>query len=259
MSLNPKIGDWAGRRIWVVGASSGIGHALAHNLLMNGARVVISARNTDPLDKLATSHPEQALVLALDVTDSAGWLTAYETITARWQGIDHFIFCAADYQPMRAWELDVRKAQNMVNTNLMGVIHGVATVLPDMLQRQQGSISMIASVAGYMGLPKSLIYGPTKAAMINFAEALYVDVHQKGIAVSVINPGFVDTPLTRDNNFTMPALLTPEQATAEIISGLEDGEFEIHFPKRFTHWLRMVRRLPYFLKFRIIAEVANRS
>lgn len=259
MSLNPKIGDWAGRRIWIVGASSGIGHALAHTLLLSGARVAISARTTAPLDMLANRYPGQALALALDVTDPAGWQTACEAITARWQGIDHFIFCAADYQPMRAWELDVRKAEKMVNTNLMGAIHGVATVLPDMLQRQQGSISMIASVAGYMGLPKSLIYGPTKAAMINFAEALYVDLHQKGIAVSVINPGFVDTPLTRANNFSMPALLTPEQAAAEIISGLEDGEFEIHFPKRFTRWLRMVRRLPYFLRFRIIAEVANRS
>lgn len=259
MSLNPKIVDWAGKRIWVVGASSGIGHALARTLLLKGARVAISARNSVPLDTLASSNPEQVQVLALDVTDPSGWQAAHEAIAARWQGLDHFIFCAADYQPMRAWELDISKAEKMVSTNLTGVISGVATVLPDMLRRKQGAITMIASVAGYMGLPRSLIYGPTKAAMINFAEALYVDLHDKGIAVSVINPGFVETPLTRANNFTMPALLTPEQAAAEIISGLEDGEFEIHFPKRFTGWLRMVRRLPYFLKFRIIAEVAKRS
>lgn len=259
MSLNPVVTDWQKQRVWVVGASSGIGHALAQLLLQNGAMVATSARKTDSLDELASLYPEQSLVLALDVTSEAEWQSTYQTIAAHWQGLDHLIFCAADYQPMRAWELDTGKAANMVNTNLMGVIYGVAAVLPDMLQRKQGGISMIASVAGYMGLPKSLIYGPTKAAMINFAEALYLDLHDKGIGVSVINPGFVDTPLTKTNDFAMPALLTPAEAASAIMKGIEAGEFEIHFPKRFTRWLRVIRRLPYSIRFRILAEVSKKS
>lgn len=259
MSLNPVVTDWQKQRVWVVGASSGIGHALAQLLLQNGAMVATSARKTGSLDELASLYPEQSLVLALDVTSEAEWQSAYQTIAAHWQGLDHLIFCAADYQPMRAWELDTGKAANMVNTNLMGIIYGVAAVLPDMLQRKQGGISMIASVAGYMGLPKSLIYGPTKAAMINFAEALYLDLHDKGIGISVINPGFVDTPLTKTNDFAMPALLTPAEAASAIMKGIEAGEFEIHFPKRFTRWLRVIRRLPYSIRFRILAEVSKKS
>lgn len=259
MSLNPVVTDWQKQRVWVVGASSGIGHALAQLLLQNGAMVATSARKTGSLDELASLYPEQSLVLALDVTSEAEWQSAYQTIAAHWQGLDHLIFCAADYQPMRAWELDTGKAANMVNTNLMGIIYGVAAVLPDMLQRKQGGISMIASVAGYMGLPKSLIYGPTKAAMINFAEALYLDLHDKGIGVSVINPGFVDTPLTKTNDFAMPALLTPAEAASAIMKGIEAGVFEIHFPKRFTRWLRVIRRLPYSIRFRILAEVSKKS
>lgn len=259
MSLNPVVTDWQKQRVWVVGASSGIGHALAQLLLQNGAMVATSARKTGSLDELASLYPEQSLVLALDVTSEAEWQSAYQTIAAHWQGLDHLIFCAADYQPMRAWEIDTGKAANMVNTNLMGIIYGVAAVLPGMLQRKQGGISMIASVAGYMGLPKSLIYGPTKAAMINFAEALYLDLHDKGIGISVINPGFVDTPLTKTNDFAMPALLTPAEAASAIMKGIEAGEFEIHFPKRFTRWLRVIRRLPYSIRFRILAEVSKKS
>lgn len=259
MSLNPKINDWHRKRIWIIGASSGIGHALAQQLLKNGALVAISARNADSLNELASGYRDQSLALPLDATDEAGWKTAYAAITTHWQGLDLFVYCAADYQPVRAWELDSQNAGKMVEVNLMGAIRGVATVLPDMLQNKQGSISMIASVAGYMGLPKSLIYGPTKAAMINFAEGLYLDLHDKGIGVSVINPGFVDTPLTKTNDFAMPALLTPDAAAAEIISGLEKGEFEIHFPKRFTRWLRFARQLPYPIRFRILAEVAKKS
>lgn len=259
MSLNPVVTDWQKQRVWVVGASSGIGHALAQLLLQNGAMVATSARKTGSLDELASLYTEQSLVLALDVTSEAEWQSAYQTIAAHWQGLDHLIFCAADYQPMRAWELDTGKAANMVNTNLMGIIYGVAAVLPDMLKRKQGGISMIASVAGYMGLPKSLIYGPTKAAMINFAEALYLDLHDKGIGISVINPGFVDTPLTKTNDFAMPALLTPAEAASAIMKGIEAGEFEIHFPKRFTRWLRVIRRLPYSIRFRILAEVSKKS
>ena len=108
-----------------------------------------------------------------------------------------------------------------------------------------GHVSLVSSVAGFRGLPKSLAYGPTKAALINLAEALYLDLHALGMGVSVVNPGFVATPLTARNDFTMPALITPEAAAAAIVRGWEDGEFDIHFPKRFTRWMKWLRLLPY--------------
>jgi short-subunit dehydrogenase len=110
---------------------------------------------------------------------------------------------------------------------------------------QRGHISLMGSVAGYRGLPNSLAYGPTKAALINLTETLYLDLHGQGIGVSLINPGFVDTPLTRQNQFKMPALITPEKAAQEILKGWAHGEFEIHFPKRFTRWMKALQLLPY--------------
>ncbi|MFN3587356.1 MAG: SDR family NAD(P)-dependent oxidoreductase [Moraxellaceae bacterium] len=243
----------------MVGASSGIGLALAEHLLAAGALLAVSARKTAALDVLASRHPGRVEVLALDVTSAGDWEAAHAALQRRWEAVDHFIFCAADYQPVRAWELDAARAARMVDTNLTGALRGVACVLPAMLARGAGHVALVASVAGYMGLPKSLVYGPTKAALINFAEALYLDVHPRGVGVSVINPGFVDTPLTKQNDFAMPALLTPAEAARAIADGIMAGEFEIHFPRRFTTWLRLLRRLPYRLKFRLLAEVAKKS
>lgn len=259
MSLNTRVTDWKNRRIWIIGASSGIGYALASKLLQQGARVAMSARHTEQLELLASAWPQNSSVLMLDVCNEQAWSTTYQTLKEKWNGIDHLVFCAADYEAVRAWTLDIKRIRQMVNTNLEGPMIAVATVLPDMLSANNGSISIIASVAGYMGLPKSLVYGPTKAALINFCESLYLDVHDKGIGVSVINPGFVDTPLTQKNDFTMPALISPDMAAHKIIQGLEDGSFEIHFPKRFTLWLRLIRTLPYFLRFPLLSKVAGSS
>lgn len=259
MSLNPRIPDWRERRVWIVGASSGIGAALADALAARGACVAVSARSAAPLEAIAARAPGQVRVLPFDVNDTTAWTEATAILAHEWKGIDHFIFCAAAYKPVRAWELSPALVQEMVGTNLTAAMNGVATVLPPMLARGNGAISLIASVAGYTGLPKSLVYGPTKAALINFCESLYLDVHPRGLAVHVINPGFVATPLTAQNDFHMPALLTPEQAAIEIIQGLEEGRFEIHFPRRFTAWLRLLRRLPYRLRFRLLGKVAEQS
>lgn len=259
MSLNLPITAWASQRVWIVGASSGIGLALAEALLNRGARVAVSARKTAPLAELASRHPDTALAVPMDITRAEDWPEAHGRIIDAWQGIDIMVFCAAAYHPVRAWEIDTDLASRMIDTNLTSALRGIATVLPGMLGKGQGHISLIASVAGYMGLPKSLVYGPTKAALINLAESLYLDVHDKGIGVSIINPGFVDTPLTKGNDFKMPALTSPAVAAEEIIKGLEHGQFEIHFPKRFTCWLRMIRRLPYPVKFRLLKEVAKKS
>jgi short-subunit dehydrogenase len=259
MSLNPPIRDWRGRRVWVVGASTGIGHALALQLIAQGAQVAVSARSEEKLRVLAEQHPGRVTVIPLDVTDTAAWQTAHARLQEKWQGLDQIVICAAAYHSVRAWELQVEDIGRMVTTNLQGAMTGVATVLPAMLARGSGAISMIASVAGYTGLPRALVYGPTKAALINFCEALYLDVHGRGLTVHLINPGFVNTPLTQQNEFRMPALISSEKAAAEMLVGMAKGQFEIHFPRRFTHWLRLMRRLPYSLRFPLLARVAERS
>ena len=122
------------------------------------------------------------------------------------------------------------------------------------MQAKSGGIALVSSVAGYRGLPKSLIYGPTKAALINLAETMYIDLKEKGLDVYLICPGFVKTPMTDKNDFEMPSLITPEAAALEIINGFEKGEFEIHFPKRFTNMLKILRHLPYSLYFAAIKK-----
>lgn len=259
MSLNTPVHDWSLQRVWVVGASSGIGHALAQTLLGKGARVAVSARRCEPLHALVEQHIGSALALPLDMTENSAWDSAYAELMAHWGGFDWIVFCAADYLPIRAWELDRDRAARLIDVNLTGTLRGVATVLPDLLARGHGGIAIVASVAGYMGLPKALVYGPTKAALINFAESLYLDVKPKGLDVCVINPGFVATALTAQNDFDMPALMTADEAAAEIIAGLERGQFEIHFPKRFTRMMQLIRRLPDRMRLAILTKIAEKS
>jgi NAD(P)-dependent dehydrogenase (short-subunit alcohol dehydrogenase family) len=141
--------------------------------------------------------------------------------------------------------------------NYSGALRVLEAVLPHLLQRRAGHISLISSVAGFRGLPQGLAYGPTKAALINLAETLYLDLRPHGIGVSLINPGFVETPLTAQNPFTMPALITPPQAADEILQGWARGTFDIHFPKRFTHWLKLMRLLPYRLYFTAVRRLTG--
>lgn len=244
MAMNPTVRDWRGRRVWIVGASTGIGAALAETLIGAGARVALSARKREALDALATKDP-RTVVLPLDVTDAAQVNSAHSTLVGHWGGIDDVLLVAGSYQAMRAWELDPEVIRKLFDVNVQGVVHVTAAVLPEFLRRGEGRIAIVASVAGYRGLPKALAYGPTKAALINFAEGLYFDLAPKGIAVHVVNPGFVRTPLTDGNDFKMPALIEPSEAAAFTLRGIERGHFEIHYPKRFTGWLKFFRLLPY--------------
>lgn len=244
MALNNRFTDWKGRRVWLVGASTGIGAALAALLLERGARVALSSRSRDALEALAAGRGN-ALVLAADVTDAAQLAAAHAQIVAAWGGVDLAVFNAGTHAPVRAWELDLVQARRLVDTNLMGVLNGLAAALPDMLAKKDGAVAVVASVAGYSGLPTSLIYGATKAGLINLAETLYLDLVPKGLGVHLVCPGFVETPLTAKNEFAMPALIPAAEAAREIVAGIERGEFEIHFPKRFTRLVKFLRLLPY--------------
>jgi NAD(P)-dependent dehydrogenase (short-subunit alcohol dehydrogenase family) len=260
--LNPRIDTWAGRRVWVVGASSGIGAELARALHRRGARVAVSARRREALQALFESAPDgqpsAALqVLPLDVNDSAAVSAAAATLQASWGGIDLVLWVAGIYQPMRAQNFELDRARAMLQTNLVAVYSALDAVLPMLLTQGRGAIALVSSVAGYSGLPQSLAYGPTKAALINLAETLYLDLHPLGIGVHLINPGFVDTPATAGNTFPMPALITAQDAAEATLAGLEAGRFEIHFPARFTLWLKFARILPYRLYFGLIRRITG--
>jgi len=246
MALNHPIRDWQDRRCWIIGASTGIGAALAGKLAALGARVAVSARRAGPLEEMVGGFPTgKGLAVPLDITDSLALEKAAARVVKQWGGIDLVVLMAGEYKPMRAWQLDLGAARSMVEVNLMGYYNALAAVVPRLVEQKGGTIALVSSVAGYRGLPKSLVYGPTKAAVINLAEALYLDLNPKGIGVCVVNPGFVRTPMTDQNDFKMPALIEPGEAADEIVAGLGRGEFEIHFPKRFTRFLKVLQLLPY--------------
>ena len=252
MSLNPRIPSWAGKTVWLVGASTGIGRATASALHAAGARVVISARNAEALDSFVATHARSDAI-ALDATDRDAMHNAAARITSIYGGIDLAIYCAGTYTALRATAFDLDVALRHVQVNHVGALVMLDAVLPQMLAQAKtgrgGHISLVSSVAGFRGLPQSLAYGPTKAALINLAETLYLDLQPQGIGVSLVNPGFVATPLTAQNEFKMPALITPKEAAQAILRGWRHGEFEIHFPKRFTRWMKALRHLPYGLYF----------
>ena len=250
MSYNSPITDWHGKSVWLVGASSGIGRATASALHAQGAKVFVSARNNRALDVFAAEHPG-AVPVPVDAGNAASVNSAAQTVLAAGP-LDLVLYCAGYYKEMRATEFDLQVMLQHQQVNYVGALYVLAAVLPHFVARKAGHISLISSVAGYRGLPKSLAYGPTKAALINLAETLYVDLQDSHVGVSLICPGFVETPLTAQNKFTMPGLIKPEQAAEEILRGWQRGEFEIHFPKRFTLWMKALSLLPNALYFPII-------
>lgn len=289
--LNPAIRDWRGQRVWLFGASTGIGAALARDLARRGARLALSARSADKLAALsgeiigeiageivggsaagaaasiaadnsrsaasaaaATGAVFVPLLLPCDAVDGESLAQAWARLLDAWGGVDVAIYLAGDYTPMRADAIDMAVARRLLDVNLIGAIAFTALVAPQLKIQRAGQIALTASVAGYCGLPKSLIYGASKAALINFTETLYLDLAPHGVGVRVINPGFVATPLTAQNDFTMPALQTPEQAAAAIVAGFASGDFAIDFPKRFTRVMKLLAHLPYRLFFPLVSR-----
>jgi len=247
------IDSFVNQRIWVIGASSGIGEACAKAFMNAGAKVALSSRRVERLSALAQSAElGKTLVLSLDVTHQEQLISAYQSILEAWGGLDLLLFVSGVYTPLRADNFDFEIAQKTIDANLLGPMRAVSIVLPNMLKNHAGHIAIVGSVAGYSGLPKALAYGPSKAGIINFCETLYYDLLPQGVGVHMISPGFVATEATAQNNFEMPALITAEEAAREILAGLQAGEFDIHFPKRFSGFLKFLRILPYPLYFWIV-------
>lgn len=254
--LNTPITDWRGRRVWLVGASSGIGAALARELAARGASLALSARRRDKLEELVAACPG-ARVEPLDVTRPGDFPRVRDGLLGAWGGLDVVILNAGTYRPLRAWELTPELIRETLRTNLEGLLDGVAAALPPLLEGGSGALVLMGSVAGYGGLPRATLYGPSKAALINLAEVLYLDLAPRGVSVFLVNPGFVATPLTARNDFPMPALISAEEAASRILAGLATGAFEIHFPQRFTLVLRLLRWLPRRLYFPLVHRVTG--
>jgi short-subunit dehydrogenase len=232
------------RVVWITGASTGIGAAIARQLAAQGVVVAISARSKETLSVLATEN-NNIKPYVLDVTDEMAVRTCFVTIEHDLGEIDLIIAGAGTYAAVTLDDFQTSAFKRMYEVNYLGVINVLAAVIPTFRKRRAGHISWIASVSGYRGLPKAAAYGPTKAALINLAETLKTELGQDGVVVSVINPGFVKTPMTSVNDFPMPFLMDAEDAARETIDGLRKQKFEVAYPGRFVAILKLARILPY--------------
>lgn len=237
---------------WITGAGSGIGEALALRLAADGHAVIASGRRVEPLMELAGRGAGIA-PLAVDVTDRA----AVHAAVAGMGSIDTAILCAGTHTPTPAQSFDADVVRQLVETNLMGAVHCIEALLPAMIARGAGHLVLVASVAGYRGLPTAGGYSASKAGLIALAESLKLDLDGSGVRVSLVSPGFVDTPLTRQNPFPMPDLITAEQAAEAILRGLASGRFETAFPFRFSLAMKVLRLLPDRLYFALMHKVTG--
>lgn len=247
--------DYTNDIVWIVGASSGIGAALAREIAARGATLVLSARRKDELEILQSLLGNQHKVFPLDTTDADSTQRVAQAIYGEFGRIDRVVFLAAAYIPMNLDTLDLAQTRATIDVNLIGAFNLLHAVLPILkTQNRKGQIALCGSVAGYLGLPGGQPYSATKAAIINLAESLYAECKDR-VDIKLISPGFVRTPLTDKNDFKMPMIIEPMQAAVEIADGLFSRRFEIHFPKKFTLLLKTLRLLPYGLSLRLTQKI----
>ncbi|MDM9645328.1 SDR family NAD(P)-dependent oxidoreductase [Rhizobium sp. S163] len=240
---------------WISGASSGIGRALALKLASEGYKVAVTARDHEKLAELqseANGLPGSIIVLDGDVTNPEDMEHVLASIEYEHGALALAVFNAGVYLPVHAEELRSEDFEQSFAVNLQGVVNCLVPAVRHMKHKGQGQIAIVSSVTGYGGLPTGAAYGATKAALINMAESLKFDLDKMGIRIQLINPGFVDTPATRKNEFPMPSLVPVDEAAAEIYAGLKSKNFEITFPKRFTYTLKALNLMPYSLYFWLV-------
>ena len=245
---------------WVTGASSGIGYALALQLCDDGYTVIATARSEDKLSELVQAGEG----LKGEIIAKAADVTSYDDMKdiVAWIGDAHHnlalaILNAGIYIPVNADSLEISDFQKTFDVNLTGVVNGLLPAIELMKNQNQGQIALVSSVTGYGGLPTSAAYGATKAAVINMAESLKFDLDRMNIRIQVINPGFVKTAATDQNDFKMPAIIPAEEAAKRISNGLQQDKFELTFPKRFTYFLKFINLLPYRLYFALVGRTSK--
>lgn len=244
------------QRVWITGASSGIGLAVALRYARDGAMVAASARGADRLAALA-EQAQGVSAFPLDTGDRVACLATVDAIEAGLGPLDLVILNAGTHEPLDAARFDPAVFDRLFRANVFGTVNCLAAVIPRMVARRSGTIAIVASVAGYRGLPTAAAYGASKAALINMAEALKLELAPHGVRVALVCPGFVRTPLTDRNPFPMPALMEVDAAADRLVDGLAGGGFEITFPRRFTWMVKLLRILPYRLYFPLVAKLTG--
>jgi NAD(P)-dependent dehydrogenase (short-subunit alcohol dehydrogenase family) len=243
---------------WVTGAGTGIGRALAKRLAQDGWTVAASARTARDLDSLAAEVPGRITAFQLDVTDERAAAATGKLIAEVLGPVDLAVFNAGSYFPTTAEDFSVANFRKTVDVNLMGTVNCMGPVVPSMVARRTGHIAIMASVAGYVGLPTAASYGATKAALNNMTEAFKPDFERYGVTLTVINPGFVKTPLTDKNTFPMPFLIGVDEAVDHIVKGLAAERFEIVFPWQMHLSMRLLAALPHWARFAITRRMLPR-
>ena len=254
-SDKPGLGPGLGN-VWIVGASSGIGASLARLMDDRAGNVAITARSADKLEALQSAGKRLAAFPA-DISDQKAITDTVAEIEKRFSGIDLAVLCAGVWLPMAADEMDVEEMRRAMDINYFGVIDTVNALLPGMKARGGGRIVIVASVAGYRGLPTSVVYGPTKAALINLVETLAIELSAWGIEVTIANPGFVDTPMARVNQFKMPGLISADTAAQKLLDGIVRHKPAIFFPRGFTTIIRLMNFLPTGLYYALIRRMTG--
>ena len=245
------------KKIWITGASSGIGKAVAEKFASEGWRVAVSARRKEILENMAKN--QNIFSFPLDVTDQEQINNIFKNILSEFGSLDLCLFSSGTYEPKDEQKIDPEKIRNVINVNLLGVIDCVKAIEEYFKNKKSGHISIVSSIAGYRGLPNSSGYGPSKAALTNFCESIYFDFKKFGVRVSVISPGFIKTPLTEKNEFPMPFLKTVDYAADKVFNGLvKTNAFEIHFPKGLTLTLKFLRILPYKIYLFLVDKLVKR-
>ena len=251
MSVNQK-------KIWITGASSGIGKALALKFAKENWLVAVSARRRGLLDELA--QKQNIFSFPLDVTDDNLVKTSFSAILDEFKELDICVFCSGAYDPKLEKEINKDQIKKIMNINFFGVLNCIKAVEKYFKNKKEGHISVVSSIAAYRGLPNSSGYGPSKAALTNLTESLYFDFKKYNVRISLISPGFIKTPLTNQNTFDMPFIKTPEFAADKIYNGLtKSSSFEIHFPKELTILLKFLRILPYRVYLFLIDKFVKRD
>jgi len=242
------------KNIWITGASSGIGNALAIKFVKEGWQVAASARRENLLEELSNQYPN-IHTFPLDVTDSEKCKTVFNEIINKLGDIEICVFCTGMHDPKSERSLNLEKIKKIMEVNYFGTINSINAVYDNFKKKRSGHISVISSVAGYRGLPTGGGYCASKSALTTFAESLYFDLKRYNVRVSIIHPGFIKTPMTDQNDFPMPMIKSPEFAADQIFKGLTKlNAFEIHFPKQFTYIMKILQIMPNWLYFKILKK-----
>ena len=245
------------KTIWITGASTGIGRALAIKFAKNGWNVAASARRENLLKELEELN-QDIYSFPLDVTDKEKCKEVFKKIEDKFKTVDISFFSTGTWDPGREKEIDVEQIENVMKVNFFGTLNCIKSVEKYYRNKRSGHISIVSSIAGYRGLPNSTGYGPSKSALNNLAESLFFDFKRYGVRVSLISPGFIKTPMTDKNDFKMPFLKTTDFAADKIYDGLvNSNKFEIHFPKQLTLILKLLRILPYSLYLKLISKLTK--